>query len=132
MVPPRDPNEAHALLTRHREDLLAQGDIDVRPTDKEMATEKVDDDASPLSEMQQVIASRRNKERTATLRAIDRALARLHEDPEMYGHCVQCEEPIADRRLALLPWAERCIRCQEGGEAASGRPGPRRHLTDYE
>ena len=30
-----------------------------------------------------------------------------------YGVCIDCEERIADRRLAAVPWAKRCIRCQE-------------------
>ncbi len=30
-----------------------------------------------------------------------------------YGVCIDCENPIAERRLAAVPWAKRCIRCQE-------------------
>jgi DnaK suppressor protein len=30
-----------------------------------------------------------------------------------YGTCLQCDEPISERRLAAIPWAKHCIRCQE-------------------
>jgi len=30
-----------------------------------------------------------------------------------YGICQECEEPISERRLKAIPWAEHCIRCQE-------------------
>ena len=30
-----------------------------------------------------------------------------------YGVCDQCEEKISEKRLAAIPWAKYCIRCQE-------------------
>ena len=33
-----------------------------------------------------------------------------------YGLCLECEEAIARNRLQALPWAERCIRCQEAAD----------------
>ena len=125
----QDPRE---LLLAARRALLDLGDVEVAPSHKTTATEKVDDDATPLSEMHQVIASRRNQERTANLRAIDAALARLAADPDSYGLCMDCEEPIKPRRLRLMPWVTRCIQRQAGGESDVGRPGRRRHLTDYD
>ena len=120
-----------ARLLHARRKLLELGDIDVTPSHKASPTEKVDDDASPLSEMHQVIASRRNQERTANLKAIDAALVRLAEDPEHYGFCVDCDEEIKPRRLELMPWVARCIQCQAGGESELSNRGGRRHLTDY-
>ena len=32
-----------------------------------------------------------------------------------YGICQQCLEPIAEKRLAAVPWAARCMRCEELG-----------------
>jgi len=29
-----------------------------------------------------------------------------------YGYCAECGEPIAARRLQVIPWATRCVRCQ--------------------
>lgn len=33
-----------------------------------------------------------------------------------YGQCIQCEELIAPRRLKAMPWAARCLPCQEREE----------------
>lgn len=48
---------------------------------------------------------------TRTLADVDAALLAVKEGS--YGTCAECGEPIAARRLQLLPWASRCIRCQE-------------------
>ena len=34
-----------------------------------------------------------------------------------YGLCIECDEPISLKRLEIIPWAQRCIRCQEAFEA---------------
>ena len=44
------------------------------------------------------------------LRLIDRAIADM--DAGRYGVCVECEEPIAAKRLKALPFATRCVECQ--------------------
>ena len=49
-----------------------------------------------------------------TLRQIDDALVRLHTG--RYGVCAGCEEPIPMARLKALPFATRCIPCQEEKE----------------
>ena len=46
------------------------------------------------------------------------ALARL--DTGDYGTCVDCGEPIPERRLLAQPFAVRCLACQERAERASG------------
>lgn len=38
-----------------------------------------------------------------------------------YGLCVDCDEPIAPRRLAAVPWAARRLSCQENAETCRGR-----------
>jgi RNA polymerase-binding transcription factor len=42
---------------------------------------------------------------------LDEALRRLDEGT--YGVCEDCEEPISPARLRALPFARRCIACQE-------------------
>ena len=39
------------------------------------------------------------------------ALRRIEDGT--YGVCDQCEEKISEKRLAAIPWAKFCIRCQE-------------------
>jgi DnaK suppressor protein len=54
----------------------------------------------------------RNVDRESTLlRHVKAALVRIHDGS--FGTCVDCEEPISPKRLAAVPWAPRCIKCQE-------------------
>jgi len=46
-----------------------------------------------------------------TVKQINAALERIEHGT--YGECLNCEEPIGEKRLRALPWAEFCIRCQE-------------------
>ena len=49
-------------------------------------------------------------------KAIEAALGRIESGE--YGRCEECDEPIVLRRLKALPWATRCVACQEESEAA--------------
>jgi DnaK suppressor protein len=54
----------------------------------------------------------RNVDRDSTLlRQVKAALVRLQSG--LFGNCTDCEEPISAKRLAAIPWASRCIQCQE-------------------
>ncbi len=54
----------------------------------------------------------RNVDRESTLlREVKAALQRIHEG--CFGTCLDCEEAIRPKRLAAVPWALRCIGCQE-------------------
>jgi DnaK suppressor protein len=116
-------------LLELREELGREGDMEIEPV-KDDPTKKIDQDAAPLTEMRQVIASNRNRVRAGQLGEIAMALRRLHEDPEDFGRCEACEDPIPQRRLELQPWVRLCITCQSEQEA-EGTPGARKHLTDY-
>ena len=85
-----------------------------------------DEDAQPLAEMSQTIASSRNRNRSAVLARVVAALARLDDEPDAFGLCVECEEPIAAKRLDLMPYVELCVECQQAkdGHAARWRPPP--------
>jgi len=48
---------------------------------------------------------------SARLRDAREALRRL--DNGIFGICLDCEEDINLKRLAAVPWAARCIACQE-------------------
>ena len=45
------------------------------------------------------------------LREVSDALHRLEEGH--YGICLECEEPISEKRLDAVPWARYCVKCQE-------------------
>jgi DnaK suppressor protein len=59
------------------------------------------------------------------LRQVKAALRRLHDDS--FGVCLECESPISPKRLAAVPWASRCITCQQAadqeGRASAGLLG---------
>ncbi len=118
-----------ASLERQQAELIAEGNFAIPPARTD-ATAKVDDDEAPLTEMQQSIASARNRERSERLRQIAGALARMIDDPDEFGLCEVCEEPIAPRRLELMPWAMLCAKCQ-GRRERDHVPGSRRKITDY-
>ena len=57
----------------------------------------------------------RNVDRdSALLRQVKAALRRIHADS--FGTCIDCEYAISSKRLAAVPWATRCIQCQETAE----------------
>src|SRR5208337_4042102 len=54
----------------------------------------------------------RNVDRESTLlRQVKAALRRIHNGS--FGTCINCESAIGSKRLAAVPWAPRCIQCQE-------------------
>lgn len=89
-----------------------------------------DEDHQPLNEMMQSIASSRNRNRAGVLKKVDEALERIDDDPEYFGLCVDCEEPIKPRRIELMPYVAMCVRCQSEAEGPI-KQGRRRHITDY-
>jgi DnaK suppressor protein len=129
-----DPSSRVAEIRRslldHRARLLAEGDAEVRVVEDPLpVASAVDEDEAPHREMDQSIASARNRERARRMRQIEDALKRLADDPEEYGRCVSCDEPIAPGRLALMPFATLCVDCQSGKE--SGSRATRKKVTDY-
>ena len=50
-------------------------------------------------------------------KGIEAALGRMESGG--YGLCEECDEPIVLRRLKALPWATRCVACQEESEAVA-------------
>ena len=48
------------------------------------------------------------------LRDVRAALRRQQEGS--FGICIECESEISPKRLAAVPWAPRCIVCQEAAD----------------
>ena len=67
------------------------------------------------------------QERDFAMGVIDRDSLRLREiraalqriDDGTFGMCLNCEEEIAAKRLAAVPWTALCIVCQEAAERIS-------------
>jgi DnaK suppressor protein len=57
----------------------------------------------------------RNVDRESELlRLVKAALQRVSDGS--FGTCTECELPINPKRLAAMPWAALCIRCQDAAE----------------
>lgn len=56
---------------------------------------------------------------SALLHDVDAALKRL--EAGTFGTCLECEEDIPARRLQALPWAARCVPCQEKAEGRTAK-----------
>jgi DnaK suppressor protein len=71
--------------------------------------------ADEMDRLQQQVtremAIRRLDNTAKLLKSVHAALDRIED--EMYGVCLRCEEPIAEKRLKAIPWASYCVNCQE-------------------
>ena len=47
-------------------------------------------------------------------REVKAALRRFRDGS--FGTCIECAEAIGPKRLAAVPWAPRCIQCQESAD----------------
>lgn len=118
------------LLERQRQQVVDSGAVPFEPNRRDDAQVGFDEDGQPLNEMHQAISSSRNRARAGSLAQIDAALQRLRAAPDEFGLCQECEEPIEDRRLQIMPYAELCVECA-AKQDGKRHPTTRKHLTDY-
>src|SRR5580704_14832660 len=78
----------------------------------EIAVENAPDALDQVQLMGERELAIRNLDRDSkALRQIHRALSRIANGT--YGVCLRCEEDILPKRMAAVPWAAFCIKCQE-------------------
>lgn len=94
------------------------------------AEERADEDEQPLNEMQQAIASNRNKADIILLNKVRAAKRRLKEDPDDFGNCTDCGDEILAGRMKAMPWADLCVDCQSKKDKRAATP-TRKSLTDF-
>jgi len=82
--------------------------------------------ADPTDTTQQIVeremASRELSRHASVVRELRAALNRVAEGT--YSLCVDCGDTIAPRRLAAVPWAARCLSCQEDFETGGAQDQP--------
>ncbi|HEY0709703.1 MAG TPA: TraR/DksA C4-type zinc finger protein [Polyangia bacterium] len=127
---PADRERLRGKLLAQKAEILAEGDLEIEPVRKDASDTGGDEDLAPLTEMSQVIASKRNRARTDALARILSALKRLDEAPDEFGLCRDCGDPIG-KRLEAMPYVELCLECQSEQDSSAPRGGGRRHLTDF-
>ena len=83
-----------------------------------MAIEK---SADPMDEIQygteRDLAIRSADLVSKLLRDVRAALRRVHDGS--FGICFECESEISPKRLVAVPWAPRCIKCQDASDQAT-------------
>ena len=116
-------------LLEMRAEILGEGDVAIEPARTDPTAVGGEEEAQALTEMNQVIASKRNRERTTALGRIQAALKRLDEAPADFGLCAECGDPIG-KRLEVMPYVELCVECQHARDGSPKGLG-RRHLRDF-
>ena len=108
-----------ALLMTKRDEILRQSrrpeDIWIVPSNETIETVQLAGERE--------FAVRAMERETKSLAQIGAALERISDGE--FGICMDCEEPISPKRLAAVPWAAYCLRCQEmrdiqDGDGATG------------
>jgi RNA polymerase-binding transcription factor len=106
--------ELRQMLTGRRREMRSdvQSRIRARRTDrlKDVGDHLDDSDADVQGDIDLALLQMRAE----TVARIDALLVRL--DAGQYGHCVECEQAIAERRLRALPFALRCQTCEQKRE----------------
>ena len=77
-----------------------------------LAIEKSADQMDEIQYASERDLAMRNVDRESSLlRQVKAALRRIHDGS--FGVCIECELAISPKRLAAVPWASRCIQCQD-------------------
>ena len=77
-----------------------------------LAIEKSADQMDEIQYASERDLAMRNVDRESSLlRDVKAALRRIEDGS--FGTCIECESAIRPKRLAAVPWALRCIQCQE-------------------
>jgi DnaK suppressor protein len=98
-------------LLERRESLVSQvtaAELSSRERDLEATQDPADMAANAYTK--ELLISMSDNDRML-LGLIDEALARVESGD--YGECVNCAEPIQEKRLNAVPWARYCLRCQD-------------------
>ena len=98
-------------LLERRESLVSQvtaAELSSRERDLEATQDPADMAANAYTK--ELLISMSDNDRVL-LGLIDEALARVESGD--YGECVNCGEPILEKRLNAVPWARYCLRCQD-------------------
>jgi DnaK suppressor protein len=98
-------------LLERRESLFSQvteAEMSSRERDSE-ATQDPADMAANAYTKELLISMSANDRRLLGL--IDEALIRV--EASEYGECINCGEPVLEKRLDAVPWARYCLRCQD-------------------
>ena len=108
--------ELRDILLHRRKGIMENFDGDIDTTNETKLHKIVGDVADIAQESsEKELTFQLAEVESRELVQIDNALERIAEG--MYGMCEKCGEAISQARLKALPFAGKCIRCQEEDEA---------------
>jgi DnaK suppressor protein len=85
-----------------------------------IAVEKSADQMDEIQDSSERDLEIRNVDRESTLLGdVKAALLRIRDGS--FGTCTECDWAISPKRLAAVPWASRCIECQEAADSDGQR-----------
>jgi DnaK suppressor protein len=85
-----------------------------------IAIEKSADQMDEIQDSSERDLEIRNVDRESTLLGdVKAALLRIRDGS--FGTCTECDWAISPKRLAAVPWASRCIECQEAADSDGQR-----------
>ena len=73
------------------------------------------------------LALRTLERESKSLMQVEAALKRIDHDE--FGICLECEEPISTKRLAVVPWAAYCLQCQQLHDTRESTAGNKLQLA---
>ena len=110
-------NADHAGLNGYQE-LLERKEAELVQLQRRphgIATEKSADQLDEIQYASERDLAIQNVDRETHLRReVKAALGRLRDGS--FGTCIDCNSEISPKRLAAVPWAHRCIQCQEAAD----------------
>lgn len=113
-MPKRDLQKYRRLLL-DKKNSLSNDLAKTRNAEEETIEEATQDiaDKAVSSYTREFLYSLSDTDRNTLVR-IDDALVRVNEGT--YGTCLNCAQPMAEKRLTAVPWAPHCVDCQELAE----------------
>ena len=110
-------NMAHTEMGGFKE-ILERRDVELVQVLRRRDGIAIEKSADQMDEIQYAserdLAMRNVDRESSLLRDVKAALRRIHDGS--FGTCIECESAISPRRLAAVPWASRCIQCQEAAD----------------
>jgi DnaK suppressor protein len=81
----------------------------------DIAIEKSADQMDEIQYASERYLAIRNVDRESRLLGqVKAAIRRIHDGS--FGTCIDCESAISPKRLAAVPWAPRCIQCEDAAD----------------
>ncbi len=107
------------------QEVLAQKEADLARVLRNRDGIAIEKSADQMDEIQYAserdLAIRNVDRESILLRQVKGALRRIRDGS--FGTCIDCEWAISPKRLAAVPWASRCIECQEAADQESQERG---------